>query len=121
MKSNSRRTFLADVGKGMLVGSLGTSLALDLGLSSAFAEEEAPQLTFGDMEPLVSAMQQTPLNKLQAMLVKELKSGTDLRTLTSAAALANARSFGGQDYTGFHTFMALAPAYEMSHQLPTDL
>ncbi len=121
MKSNSRRTFLADVGKGMLVGSLGSSLALDLGLSSAFAEEESPKLTFGDMEPLVSAMQQTPLNKLQAMLVKELKSGTDLQTLVSAAALANARSFGGQDYTGFHTFMALAPAYEMSHQLPTDL
>ncbi|MDG1893353.1 MAG: hypothetical protein P8J37_00435 [Fuerstiella sp.] len=121
MNSNTRRTFLADVGKGMLVGSLGSSLALDLGLSTAFAEEESTKLSFGAMEPLVSAMQQTPVDKLQAMLVNELKSGTDLKTLTSAAALANVRSFGGQDYTGFHTFMALAPAYDMSHQLPTDL
>jgi hypothetical protein len=121
MTSNTRRTFLADVGKGMLVGSLGSSLALDLGLATACAEEESTRLTFGDMEPLVSAMQQTPVDKLQSMLVKELKSGTDLQTLVSAAALANVRSFGGQDYTGFHTFMALAPAYEMSHQLPTDL
>lgn len=121
MKSNTRRTFLADVGRGMLVGSLGSSLALDLGLTPVFADDDATKLTFGDMEPLVSAMQHTPLNKLQPMLVEKLNSGTDLQTLVSAAAFANVRSFGGQDYTGFHTFMALAPAYEMTHELPTEL
>ena len=29
-------------------------------------------------------------------------------------------SFGGQDYIGFHTFMALAPAYQMTAELPKD-
>jgi hypothetical protein len=33
MARNTRRTFLADVGRGMLAGSLGTALATDLGLS----------------------------------------------------------------------------------------
>ncbi|MDF1742242.1 MAG: hypothetical protein P1V19_01015 [Gimesia sp.] len=121
MNSNTRREFLADIGRGMLIGGVGSSLAFDLGLAPAFAGEDANKLTFGDMEPLVSAMQETPLDKLQPMLVKKLNSGTDLQTLVSAAALANTRSFGGQDYIGFHTFMALAPAYEMAQQLPTEL
>lgn len=121
MKANTRREFLANIGRGMLIGSVGSSLALDLGISSTFAGEEANKLTFGELEPLVSALQETPLNKLQTMLVSKLNSGTDLQTLVSAAALANARSFGGQDYIGFHTFMALAPAYQMTRELPTEL
>tara|TARA_R110002111_G_scaffold227346_2_gene288920 strand:+ start:47721 stop:49277 length:1557 start_codon:yes stop_codon:yes gene_type:complete len=121
MKANTRREFLADIGRGMLIGSVGSSLAFDLGLSPAFAGEDSNKLTFGDLEPLVSALQETPLNKLQTMLVKKLNSGTDLQTLISAAALANTRSFGGQDYIGFHTFMALAPAYQMTRELPTEL
>jgi hypothetical protein len=43
---------------------------------------------------------------------------SELKTLVAAAALANARTFGGQDYIGFHTFMALAPAYEMALTQP---
>lgn len=121
MKSNTRREFLADIGRGMLIGSVGSSLAFDMGLAPAFAGENSNKLTFGEMEPLVSALQDTPLNKLQPMLVKKLNSGTDLQTLISAAALANTRSFGGQDYIGFHTFMALAPAYQMTQELPTEL
>src|SRR5690606_31765211 len=42
--------------------------------------------------------------------------GTDLRRLTAAAALANARGFGGEHYRGYHTFMALRPAYEMAFE-----
>jgi len=121
MKANTRREFLADIGRGMLIGSVGSSLAFDLGLSPVFAGEDSNKLTFGGIEPLVSALQETPLNKLQTMLVKKLNSGTDLQTLISAAALANTRSFGGQDYIGFHTFMALAPAYQMTRELPTEL
>jgi hypothetical protein len=34
--------------------------------------------------------------------------------------LANARTFGGEDYIGYHTFMALAPAYDMARELPAD-
>ncbi|HMP03884.1 MAG TPA: hypothetical protein PKC45_15435, partial [Gemmatales bacterium] len=34
--------------------------------------------------------------------------------------LANARTFGGENYFGFHVFMALAPAAQMAQSLPTD-
>src|SRR5262249_24802568 len=47
-----------------------------------------------------------------------LRSGTDLRQFVAAAALANARTFGGQDYDGYHAIMALAPSYQMSSELP---
>ena len=36
----------------------------------------------------------------------------------AAAALANARTFGGEDYVGFHTMMALAPSLHMANELP---
>src|SRR5262249_61086696 len=42
------------------------------------------------------------------------------RELVAAGALANARSFGGEDYIGFHTMMALSPAYRMAQELPSD-
>ena len=118
MTHNSRRVFLADVGTGMLIGSVGSALAVDLGLAPVFADEGTDRLSFGSLEPLVALMQETPLEKLQLRLVEKLKSGTDLKTLVAAGALANARTFGGQDYVGFHTIMALAPAYEMARELP---
>ena len=75
---------------------------------------------FGELEPLVMLMQETPADKLLPELVRRLADGTDLRTLISAGALANARTFAGEDYIGFHTFMALLPAYEMARELPQD-
>ena len=121
MKNRSRRKFLSEVGNGMLVGSLGTALAADMGLSTAYGSEETDRLTFGELEPLVSAMQETPLERLQPKLVSMLNSGTDLRTLVAAGALANARTFGGHDYIGYHTFMALTPALDMAAQLPDEM
>ncbi len=120
MMNRNRREFLADVGKGMLIASVGSALASDLGISSAFAAEESKTLSFGDREPLVALMQETPADKLLPILVEKLKSGTTLGALVTAAALANARTFGGQDYTGYHAFMALVPAFEMSRELPED-
>ena len=57
MHRNSRRGFLADVGKGMLIGSVGPALAVDLGLAPVFADEVADRLSFGTLEPLVALMQ----------------------------------------------------------------
>ncbi len=116
MHGQSRREFLADVGKGMLVASVGSGLAADLGL--AFGAEEPRALKFGKLEPLVCLMQETAADKLVPLLVEHLGSGTALKDLVSAAALANARTFGGEDYVGFHTMMALAPAYAMAQELP---
>src|SRR5947209_13124962 len=72
------------------------------------------------MEPLVRLMQDTPVARLLPALTARLKDGTDLRSLVAAAALANARTFGGEDYVGFHTLMALAPAFHMTRELPED-
>ena len=56
MSENNRREFLADVGRGMLVASVGPALAADLGLAAGLAAEKAPtRLTFGNREPLVRA------------------------------------------------------------------
>jgi hypothetical protein len=119
MTNSTRRDFLADVGRGMLVAGVGAPLATDLGLvSKTWAAEEAKRLTFGAIEPLVALLQETPPQKLLPILVEKYRSGADLRTLIAAGALANARTFGGQDYIGFHTFMALAPAFEMAQALP---
>jgi hypothetical protein len=117
----TRREFLAEVGRGMLVATVGYSAANDLGLASAAGEEVSESLSFGALEPLVSLMQETPVNRLLPLLVAQLRAGIDLRRLTAAAALANARTFGGEDYVGFHTMMALAPALHMSSELPPEL
>jgi hypothetical protein len=116
-----RRDFLVDVGRGMLAASVGTSLAHGLGLAPAALADEGPaRLTFGAAEPLVALMQETPANALLPALLEKIKSGTELRQLVAAAALANARTFGGQDYEGYHALMALAPAFQMSLELPAD-
>jgi hypothetical protein len=105
----------------MLVAGIGASLANDLGFSLAFAEEGPEKLNFGKYDALVDLLQNTPHDKLQPVLVQKLKQGEcDLRSLIGAAALANAETFGGQDYVGFHTAMAMLPAWEMTHLLPSE-
>jgi hypothetical protein len=115
----TRREFLSDVGRGVLVASLGPALAADLALGGETLSEGSPaRLTFGAMEPLVALMQETPIERLLPVLVEKLNGGTELKQLVAAAALANARTFGGEDYVGFHTLMALSPAYHMATEMP---
>src|SRR6266704_4980613 len=117
--SRTRREFLAEVGRGMLVATVGYELASELGLAATLGEETA--LSFGPLEPLVCLMQETPVNRLLPTLVERLRAGTELGRLVAAAALANARTFGGEDYVGFHTMMALAPSLHMARELPEAL
>jgi hypothetical protein len=122
LNARTRRQFLGDVGKATLIATVGQALAADLNLArAAEANADAPKLDFGPLESLVCLMQETPPAKLNAILVEKLRTGTDLKTLTAAAALANARTFGGEDYVGFHSMMALAPAYHMSCELTGPL
>jgi hypothetical protein len=93
-------------------------MAADLGFSSAFADQGTERLRFGALEPLVGVMQETPAARLIPIIVERLNSGTALRDVVAAAALANARTFGGEDYVGFHTMMAIAPAFHMAGELP---
>ncbi len=117
----SRREFLANVGRGMLISAVGFGTASDLGLATAFADEVPESLDFGSLEPLVRLMQETPANKLLPSLADQLKAGTTLQNLVAAGALANARTFGGEDYVGFHTIMALAPSLHMARELRENL
>ncbi|MFO0907346.1 MAG: hypothetical protein U0794_03115 [Isosphaeraceae bacterium] len=120
-RGSTRREFLAEVGRGTLVASVGSAVAIDLGLAApALAgSDEAARLSFGRLEPLVDLLQETPASALVSCLVEKIHSGTPLNDLVAAAALANARTFGGEDYVGFHTMMALAPAFHMTRELPT--
>ncbi|MES2596927.1 MAG: hypothetical protein V4662_16405 [Verrucomicrobiota bacterium] len=110
----SRRRFLTDVSKGTLLATIGPALGAELGITSAAAAETPAVLAFGDLEPLVCFMQETPISKLQPALTGKLKEGVPLKKLVAAGVLANARTFGGEDYIGFHTLMALGPALKIS-------
>ncbi len=116
----NRRAFLKDVGRGMLIASVGPALAADLFPGTLRADDAPDRLTFGKLDPLVALMQENGPDKLLPLLVARLRDGADLTQLTAAAALANARAFGGEDYTAFHTMMALAPAYQMAKEMPED-
>jgi hypothetical protein len=117
-KPRTRREFLGQVGQGTLLATLGCGIANEFGLAPAVAGGEPEALNFGAIEPLVQLMQDTPAKNLIPTLVDKLKGGTDLHTLITAGALANARTFGGEDYVGFHTVMAMAPSYYMSKEMP---
>lgn len=118
MSPTTRRAFLSDVGRGMLAAGLGTSLAHDLGHSIAFAADGSETIPLGEYAPLVELMRTTPAEKLQPLLAQKiLKGEADLKSLVAAGALANAVTFGGCDYVGFHTAMAMLPALEMSRLL----
>lgn len=119
-RKSNRRQFLANVGQGMLVASIGSELAVDLGLTSALAADGPERLLLGDREPLVGLMQDTPANKIVAVLIDKLQTGTKLDELVAAAALANARSFGGLNYEGHHCFAALMPSLYMARELPKE-
>lgn len=118
MAPSTRRAFLSDVGRGMLAAGLGSSLAHDLGFSTAFASEGSQSIPLGEYASLVELMRNTPAEKLQPLLASQIKNGeVELKKLIAAGALANAVTFGGCDYVGFHTAMAMLPALEMSRQL----
>ncbi len=119
MRSKSRRHFLAEVGQGMMIATVGYGAAVELGLSPALADDVPGRLSFGANEALVALMQETPPEQLLPTLVDRLRAGVALKDLVAAGALANARSFGGDDYVGFHAFMALAPAWQMAQELPS--
>ncbi len=118
MDQQNRRQFFADVGKGMMTAAMGSALAGELGVGLAEADGAPERLTFGVLEPLVALMQETPPGRLLPQVVQRLRNGTELRQVVAAAALANARTFGGEDYVGFHTLMAMGPSYHMAQSMP---
>jgi hypothetical protein len=119
MTRTNRRAFLSDVGGSMLAVGLGSALAHDLGFPTASMANDAREtLPLGEYASLVELMRSTPAEKLQPILAGMVVKGeTNLTKLVGAGALANAVTFGGCDYVGFHTAMAMLPALEMSRLL----
>ena len=123
----NRREFLGHIGSGMLIAGVGANVAAEIGCSSAFAFEgpssyrDQKRLNFGKLHPLVRMMQEQKPATLQQNLITKLQNGeTNLKQLVAAAALANAETFGGEDYVGYHTEMALVPSLGMAQELRRD-
>src|SRR5262249_2172919 len=112
-----RREFLQEVGGGMLAVLVGSGFAAELGLAAEDNQEGKANTPTG-LARLSTIIQQTPTKDLLPTLHTELKNGVSLKELIAAGALANARAFGGQDYNGYHSFMALCPSYPMPMALP---
>jgi hypothetical protein len=117
VSQSHRREFLQEVGGGMLAVLIGPTLAAELGLA-AEDNKEGKAKTSAGLARLSQIIQQTPTKDLLPALHTELKNGVSLKELIAAGALSNARAFGGQDYNGFHSFMALCPSYAMAAALP---
>src|SRR5438128_6063665 len=117
VSQSHRREFLQEVGGGMLAVLVGPGLAAELGLAAEDTKEGKAK-TPTDLARLSQLIQQTPTKDLLPALHTELKNGVGLKELIAAGALANARAFGGQDYNGYHSFMALCPSYAMAMALP---
>ena len=75
MNPTNRREFLSDVGRGMLAAGLGTSLANDLGFSTAFATQGSDAVPLGQYTALVDLMRSVPAGKLQPLLAARIVKG----------------------------------------------
>jgi hypothetical protein len=87
MMNRHRREFLADVGKGMLIASVGPALAVDLGLAPTLADEDPKRIRFGDREPLVALLQETRPGKLLRSSVDKIPEQLEKIKATDAATL----------------------------------
>lgn len=119
MSQRSRRRFMQNVGSGMLIAGLGSNLAIELGVASECSLRSPVANQYGSLSNWVKLMQDLKPDQLQVKMVEELgKGAVALKDLVAAAALANAETFGGQDYVGYHAEMALLPALQISQELP---
>ncbi|HUR29116.1 MAG TPA: hypothetical protein VM509_13085 [Planctomycetota bacterium] len=118
MKHTSRRAFLGGIGASAVSASLAFAYASQLGWASDLTRRERERLRFGANDELIDLLQATPADEVLPLVVQRLKTGTTLVELVGASALANARAYGGTNYNGYHTLMALCPSFEMAVQAP---
>ena len=125
MKSTSRREFLGGIGWSMGAAAVGFALTDSLGYAATYTTSARERrlatnerLRFGVLDPLVDLMQATPADELTPQLVTMLRKHTSLADIVAAAALANARAYGGVNYNGYHALMAMMPSFEMAAQMP---
>jgi hypothetical protein len=113
----NRREFAKSLGIGFLAVGLG-GVSHRPTLAWPGMSRIGEPLDFGPLESLAVLMQETEASKLLPLVVQKLKSGTALTDIAAAASLANARTFGGEDYVGYHCAMSVVPALEMAAWMP---
>src|ERR1700741_3483561 len=118
MRTTSRREFLYVAGLGAGSTAVAWALARRSGWAGTFSAIALERLRFGALDPLVDLMQATPADEVLPVVVAKLRQGTPLSALVDAAALANARAYGGTNYNGYHALMAMMPSYVMAAQMP---
>ena len=118
MKTTSRRQFLGGIGRTMGYAAVGMAIADRVGFAGALEALRGERLRFGALDPLVDLLQESDADALLPLLVERLRGGLALSDLVAAAALANARGFGGTNYNGYHCLMAMMPSFEMAGQMP---
>src|SRR5262245_13215959 len=103
----TRRQFLSTLGAGA-TGACFAAAVTNLGGArdafGGFVCRGDGRLEFGALEPLVSEIEELEPGKLLEALAARLAKGQSLDELVAASALANARTFGGEDYDGYHAF-----------------
>lgn len=112
---HTRRQLLSSAGLSALLFGLAPEAFARLA-----ARDDDDALTFGALEPLVARMESSDPDALVESVVRELRGGAPLERFVAAGALANARTFGGEDYEGYHAFMALMPALAIARELPPE-
>ena len=115
--NTTRRQLLASAGATALIASLGSEFFTTLGFAAPRLGG-GDDLDLGDLEPLADLFAELGPSALLERLVRELREGQTLDRLVAAGALANARSLGGEDYDGYHAFMAMVPSLAISRELP---
>ena len=68
MSGYNRRAFLGKAGSGMLASAIGFTVGSELGLHGLLFAGDPGVLEFGDLEPLVAMMQETPPAPLMTKL-----------------------------------------------------
>ena len=77
---HTRRSFLEQVGQGVLLAGVGSQISGELGLGHASAAEGPTRLNFGKLEPLVDTLQTTAPAKLAGMTRAERAAAETLAT-----------------------------------------
>jgi hypothetical protein len=114
----SRREFFGSVARSAGSAAVGWALLENLGIAGELSPIARDRLRFGALDPLVDLLQETPAEAMLPQIVRKLRAGTPLADVVGAASLANARAFGGTNYNGYHTLMAMMPSFEMAARMP---
>lgn len=116
----SRRRLLGHGCRGALLAGIGSGLGTTAwsggGPVGAWLEQDQG-IDFGRHRDRVEFLLSASPSGMLDHVVEGLRKGETREDWAAASALANAVTFGGEDYDGYHVAMALIPSLRMSSRL----